>query len=109
MSIPSPWIALLLLGASYRIWLLLAEDTILDRPRRWVVGLDPGWEEGLTLPERYRLGLARFITCPWCLGFWVALAVWGLWQIDEHWIEVFSVPLALSAAVGIVATVVPDD
>lgn len=101
MSIPSPWVALLLLGASYRIWRLLAEDIILDRPRRWVVRLSRDWTEEKMLPEGYRVKLAEFFNCPWCLGFWITIVVWLLWQADEHWTTVLSVPLALSTGVGI--------
>lgn len=102
MSVPSPWIALLLLAASFRIWRILADDDIFERPRRWVVRLPRDWEEGQMLPEGYRIGLAAFITCPWCLGFWVTIAVWLAWQASPHWTEVLSVPLALSAGVGII-------
>lgn len=104
MSVPSPWIALLLAAASFRIWRLLSEDTILDTPRRWVVNLPKNWEEGMQIPPNYRDKLAELINCPWCLGFWVSLVMWGLWQIDEHWVEVFATPFAISAAVGIIRT-----
>jgi len=109
MSVPSPWIALLLLGASYRIWKLLADDTILNRPRHWLVRLPPDWEEGDPLPRDYRLELARFITCPWCLGFHVSWVLWLAWEIEPHWTAIFSVPFALSAALGITERVTRDD
>jgi len=101
MSIPTPWAALLLVAASYRLWRLLAEDTILDRPRRWLVRLPRDWEEGMQLPIAYRMRLAEFINCPWCSGFWISIAVWLLWQAEEHWVTVLAVPLAVSAGVGI--------
>jgi hypothetical protein len=101
VTVPSPWIALILVAASYRIWRLLADDIILDRPRNWVVRLPRGWEEGDPIPASYRIELANFITCPWCFGFWITLAVWVIWQIEPHWTTILLVPFALSAAVGI--------
>jgi hypothetical protein len=83
---------------------LLAEDVILDRPRRWLVRLDREWEEGLALPENYRSGLAEFITCAWCLGFWVSVGVWLAWIIEPHGTLVVAVPFAISAAVGLIRT-----
>jgi hypothetical protein len=101
MNVPSPWVALLLAAASYRIWRLLAEDTILSGPRRRIVRLPQNWNEGMMLPEGYRYRLAEFINCAWCSGFWISIAVWLLWQADEHWATVIAVPLAISAAVGV--------
>lgn len=50
--------ALLIGFASYRLWRLIGQDTITERPRE---GLD-GWALDL-------------VTCPWCLGSWIAFAV----------------------------------
>ena len=103
MSIPSPWIALILIGASYRLWRLLAEDTIFDRPRNWLVGLPPeGFTPGSMLPEGYRFKVAELINCAWCSGAWITIAVWALWQVDEHWTAVLATPFALSAGVGLI-------
>ncbi len=104
MSIPG-WYALVLLAlAAFRTWRLLAEDDIFDRPRRYVTGLGREWkEEGNPLPEHYRVGLMAFIQCPWCLGFWLALAWWGAWEIWPHGATVAAVPMALSAIVPLVS------
>lgn len=99
MNVPSPWIALLLIACAYRIWRLIAEDTILNPVRFWVVGLPSDWEEGKPIPKGYRMKLAEFISCPACCGFWISLALWGIWQLTPHWTEVFSVPMAISAFV----------
>lgn len=95
LTIPDWWEALLLSAAAWRTFQLLSSDDILDRPRRYVVGLSrdtPYRDDG---NEK----LQDFIECPYCLGFWVALAWWGAFQITEHWTLVLSVPLALSAGV----------
>lgn len=98
------WYALVILAlASFRLYRLAAEDTILDRPRNWLVRLPPHWQEGDQIPRNYRDGLGAFIACPWCLGFWIAAAVWGCWYLTPDWTTGLSVPLALSALVGIVA------
>jgi hypothetical protein len=102
MSFPGAWVTIILLAAAFRIWRLLAEDFILDRPRHWIVNLPRNWKEGDAIPKNYREKLAEFINCPWCFGFWISIAVWGLWQINEHWTEVLCVPLAISAGVGLV-------
>lgn len=46
--------------AVYRLTRLVTEDTILDRPRGWAIGRAE-W-------------LGTLVTCPWCAGFWIALA-----------------------------------
>ena len=105
MSIPS-WYALLLLAlAAFRIWRLLAEDDILDRARRYVTRLPATWTENTPLPGSYRAGLGAFISCPWCLGFWIVLALWGAWQAWPHAVLVGSVPLAVSALVGFLGSI----
>lgn len=50
--------ALLIGFAAYRLWRLIGQDTITERLRE---GLD-GWALDL-------------VTCPWCLGSWIAFAV----------------------------------
>lgn len=102
MSVPGPWSALILIACAYRVWRLLAEDSILDEPRQRLVGLPPGWKEGDLIPAHYRNGLAAFINCPWCLGFWISVVLWGAWEISPFWTEVFAFPFAISAGVGIV-------
>lgn len=102
MTVPSPWVALLLVAGTYRLWRLLSEDTILDRPRRWLVRLPRDWSEGDPIPRSYRSGLAEFITCTWCLGFHISWIVWLIWEIEPHWTEILLIPFAISTAVGIV-------
>ena len=85
---PSPFEALLLGLAAWRVWHLLADDLILDRPRRYVTDR---WDK-----------TEDFIECPFCLGFWVALAWLGafaLWEEGTLWA---TVPFALNAVVVVV-------
>ena len=89
--IPS-WYALILLTlAAYRTWRLLAEDTILDRPRSRLIR---------------REGVSEFVSCPWCLGFWLAVVWWAAWWAWPHGVLVAAAPFAVSALVGLFALVV---
>ena len=97
-DIPDWYSATLLALAAWRVFHLIAFDDILDRPRRYVTRLNKTWRhEGDATGEDYREGLASFITCPYCLGFYTALAWWGAWQLWPHATLVVAVPFALNA------------
>lgn len=99
MSIPN-WYELALLGlAAWRTFQLLAFDSILDKPRRYVTRLPQEWKDGDEIPKSYREYITLFIECPYCAGFWVALAWWGAWQIWPHGTLVVATVFALSALV----------
>lgn len=102
MSIPDWWQAILLVAAAFRVYRLLAQDTILDGPRSRLLRYH-GWQEGTPLPDGFRIKWGEFLTCPWCSGFWISLSWWGAWQLWPHATVVVAVPLAVSAAVGLVA------
>ena len=64
--------------AVFRIYRLIAEDTILDYPRRKLLRLAKEWEqEGDDPGDDYRAEWGIFITCPWCLGFWLSVVAWA--------------------------------
>jgi hypothetical protein len=88
--IPSIWPFALLALAAFRTWLLLAEDSILDRSRAWLVR-----------SER----VSEFVSCPRCFGAWCVLAWWGAWLAWPHGALVVAVPFALSAVVVFLAAV----
>lgn len=84
------FLELALLGlAAFRVWRILGEDTILDRPREWFIRKVPWGEE--------------WVTCPWCAGAWVSAAVWLAWVASPHWATIVAFPFALSAIVGLIA------
>lgn len=61
MILPGPFEFMLGALAAWRIYKLIADDEILDRPRDWLE------EHG----GRY---VETLLACPYCLGWWVSLA-----------------------------------
>lgn len=108
MKIPDWWAALLLGLAAWRTFQLLVHDDILDWPRRRLLRLGEWKQDGDPVPPTYRSWLGEWMKCPYCFGFWVALAWWGAWQITGHWTLVFAVPFALSTGVIALARVYSD-
>lgn len=105
-NIPGWWQFALLALAAYRTFRLIAEDTILERPRRAILRLDPGWEEeGDPTGPDYRAEWGFFITCPYCAGFWISLAWWGAWLLWPHATVLVAVPWAIGAVVAFFAKV----
>ena len=90
MLVPSWW-GLALLGlAAYRTWRLLAEDSILDKPR-------------LRLYQRIRKeSFVDFLECPWCSGAWCAIAWYMLWWWEGNTVLAIASIFALSAVVGLI-------
>lgn len=98
MSVPDWWTAALLALAAWRLYHLAAFDDILDRPRRYVTRLSPSWkQDGDATGDKYREGLAGFIVCPYCAGFYVALFVWVAWLVFPTETLWAAVPFALNA------------
>ena len=94
--VPGWWQFVLLAAAAYRIFRLLAFDTITERWRERLLEKidreadDPKWR--------------TFVTCPWCAGFWITVAWWLAWLQWPHATLVAATPFAISLAVGLTAT-----
>jgi Protein of unknown function (DUF1360) len=93
----SPLMLIIYALAAYRIERLLARDTF--PPIAWMrdtlvdrLNRDRDIQQG----EHW---LADLVSCPWCLGLWVAIAVVVLASLLPWWIVV-AVPLAFSAVIG---------
>lgn len=100
MSVPGWYATLLLAVAAWRIFHLIAHDTILDGPRRRLLRLSKTWsQEGDATGPDYREKWALFLTCPFCAGFWIALAWWGAWQAWPHGTLVAATPFVINAGV----------
>ncbi len=89
--IPDWYILLLLSLAAYRMWKLLAEDTILAPVRARITMSE--WEREL-------------LECPWCLGAWISLGWVVAWWVFPYQSTVIAVPFVVSALVGLYAQVV---
>lgn len=100
------WFALLGLAA-WRVFRLIAEDTILDKPRRKLLRLSEDWqEEGDDPGEDYRFEWNLFITCPYCAGFWISGIAITLYSLIIEWHGVFAfltIWFAISAVVAFLA------
>ena len=102
MSVPDWYETLLLSLAAFRLWRLIAEDDILDRPRRRLLRLGDEWQEdGDPVPDDYRSGLATFVQCPWCLGFHASVLLWLCWLWQPTVTLALCTPFVLSAIVGL--------
>lgn len=101
-NIPDWWQFLLLALAAFRVYRLIAEDTILDGPRAWLLRYR-GWDGNGPAPKGYRAKWGEFITCPWCCGAHLSWIIWVLWLIWPHATTMVAVPFALSAVVALVA------
>lgn len=98
MTVPD-WYSLLLVGiAIWRTFQLLAEDDILDVPRRRLLRTARTWtKQGDDPGDDYRLKWALFLTCPYCAGFWVGIVWAGAWQISNFWTEIATLPFVYNA------------
>lgn len=108
MTVPN-WYELLLLAlAAFRVYRLIGRDTILDPVRKWAVGLPANWQDGDPVPRGYREKLAIFLQCPWCAGFWMAVAWWAAWEAWPRWTLIVAVPWVVSALVALAAKNLDD-
>lgn len=99
MSTPDVLGLLIITLGVWRAWRILSTDTVLDWPRDKLLGTQ-SLAGGVAHYKRKRL--AEFIGCPWCLGFWLALAAfaaWHWWSKDDT--VLIAVPFAASAGVGL--------
>lgn len=115
--IPSAWPAVVLALAAFRLTRLLGWDDLppIARLRARAVGLkvvmhgSSNAVGGLTNEEpdvvvTYRRPLLHhFLSCPFCQGFWVSVVVYAAWRFEPTGTLYAAAPLALSAAVGLVA------
>lgn len=94
-AVPDWWTTALLALAAYRVWRLLAHDTILDPIRHRLVRAESKQEE--------------FLQCPYCSGAHIAALWWLAWIFSAHWTLVVAVPFAISALVALVAVNLDPD
>ena len=95
--IPSLYAFALLALAAFRSWVLLARDDITKNLRQWMF-LRTG---GVVNAARSAFWW-EFVQCPWCFGFWIAIAWYIAWLIWATGALVLAVPFALSAVVALI-------
>jgi hypothetical protein len=85
-----PLAAVLVALAAFRLTRLIQRDTILDGPRKAV------------MDRHYADRIGELLNCPWCLGFWVSVAVvLAATVLPRKLWEPVVVALAASAVVGL--------
>ena len=88
-------------AAAYRITRLLQEDSLPPLPGLRRKLNERLMREGLTALEGE---LIYMVNCPWCLGFWVSVAVLLADAVAPRLWRPLATALALSAAVGLART-----
>lgn len=115
--IPGPWVALVLALGVYRIVRLVGWDEFppVARARAWVVGerkvkvgsgnAQMGLTNGAADDEVVfdRPLLEHFLTCPFCVGFWLSVLAYVAWLEEPRWTLYGLGSFALSGAVGLVS------
>lgn len=106
--IPGWWVGLVIGLGAFRVVRLIGWDDLppIARLRVRITG-----ERARSMPTEstqpiyvYRRPLlAHFISCPYCVGWWVALASYGSWLLWPRGTLYVLAPFALSAFVGLVA------
>lgn len=123
-SLPVPgWLALVLLSlAAFRVYRLVARDTITEPVREAVTYPDDATVElgekpsevtihkgGVVVlgpdeqPKTWRVYLSTLIRCPWCAGFYVSVAWWAAWWAWPRPTLFLAAPWAISAVVAMLA------
>lgn len=106
--IPEPYELALLALAAARMWKLIGDDRILDRPRDWLLDHVVG-RRG----EHSGVYWSDFLVCPWCAGAQCSLLVYvawiaigpGRWVADDLLMAGVSLA-AISALVGLFGVVI---
>lgn len=120
--VPGAWHFAILALAAYRLVRLIGWDDFppIARARGWLIGehwipdegvdgevglpgKQPSSEVSRVRPAYGRPMHAHFVHCPFCLGFWVSVAVWAAWLGDGRATLIACTPFALGAVVGLVA------
>lgn len=96
---------LVLVLGSYRLWMLVAKDTITEPIRQRVLGYSLG-ADGKYHRNRWpkaRKKTGEFVHCPWCAGWWISLAATLAYYEWPHATRLVLAPFAISAGLAIVA------
>lgn len=98
------WLELtLLIGLAYRLTRLVAADTITEGLRVRLTAIVERDDEVYVGKRQPKPALRAFITCPWCVGFWIAVIVAVAWWAAPSGTIAVAVPFTISLAVGLIA------
>jgi hypothetical protein len=106
--IPPVWVAVWLVLGAYRLTRLAGWDDfpLALRVRAWLTGANRNgrgvelYDNGVSYE---RPNVRKFLFCPFCVGFWISLAVYICWLEEPRWTLYGLAPFALSAGVGLVS------
>lgn len=107
--IPSPWVAVVLALGVFRICRFVGWDEFppVRRLRARLTGerayRNPTENRDAEILRYDRPTLEHFITCPFCLGFWLSVAAFLAWRFEPTWTVYALAPWALSGAVGLIS------
>lgn len=109
--LPSALACVALALAAFRLTRLVGWDDLppVVRFRAWALGervearSRPAGQDDVYVYLYRRPLLAHFVHCPFCVGFWISVAVYVAWALEPRWTLYAAVPLALSAVVGLTA------
>lgn len=95
-------------AAAYRITRLIQEDDLPPLPqlreRMNAATVKRAGQDALTPSDAVKAELTYMVNCPWCLGFWVSVAVLLADAAVPRLWRPLATALALSAAVGLART-----
>jgi uncharacterized protein DUF1360 len=118
LPVPNWWETTLLSLAAFRVYRLIARDTITEPVRVVLTYRD---DESVALaddpadlnleipygeaeqPKTWRVYLSTLIRCPWCMGFYVSVAWWAAWWAWPYASLFVAAPWAISAIVALLA------
>jgi hypothetical protein len=109
--IPSPWVALVLVLAAFRLTRLVGWDDLppVARARARALGESvvarsrPAGQDDEYVYLYRRPLLAHLVHCAFCLGFWAAVVVYVAWLLEPRPTLYVCAPFAIGAAVGLIA------
>lgn len=102
MTTPTTIQAIVLVLAGHRLARIIGWDVVTQRIRQRLLGWDDNGQKNRWPANRKRLG--EFVHCPWCMGFWIAVAGWLAIQAEPRVSWWVAWPLAISSAIGLVST-----
>lgn len=98
MKVPDPYGLVLAALAVFRAYRFIAEDKVIERPRTWLLDRIDDHDSATAVK------VSEFITCPWCVGFYLTLIAWAIWLLDDELAYFLAAPLAVMTLVGALAS-----